>query len=417
VEVLLFRGLYKIPVLDLDGVMQIIERPYDIKGQHYSAALNKFLTCRAGFQDFKDPEDGSVGIEAGEGDCVPCHYYFDNSSGAISGPRKLHIFNAILLDYFHEIEGSQEIKGRPGSFWKEMEQCTGRRCVRCKQGVEKKFGNRVFIPLGTNFVSALADYDLVTLAESCHCGGELEPVGFSCSECGVPYRDFEENGCSNEELQSLREELHRCPTCTQRVEMEEYSDCNNCRNPKALTMWDVAMEMYRSGEGVNTSLIISKYRKVSDEEREKLRHLMTPIDTNKMYPILSLADQASKFGVDNPFGEEERRGAGAESYKKENEGKEKSTGPSLTGRQLNAINAIARSLGWTKGNLLEYVRDSYGQEIKEVEELTKADASGLIGELQKLVVEGSTVKEEEKESQEDYRDSIGGDFSDDQIPF
>lgn len=55
---------------------------------------------------------------------------------------------------------------------------------------------------------------------------------------------------------------------------------------------------------------------------------------------------------------------------------------SLTERQLNAINAIARSLGWSPDKLSQHSEDGYGA---VPEHLSKSQASEFIGELQKLV--------------------------------
>jgi recombination protein RecT len=58
-------------------------------------------------------------------------------------------------------------------------------------------------------------------------------------------------------------------------------------------------------------------------------------------------------------------------------------GGALTERQLNAINAMSRSLGWTRDVLRQHCIDSF--EVGP-EELTHADASAFIVELQKLAV-------------------------------
>lgn len=314
---LFYRGRYEIPMIGVDGEPKKDVLPYGLKCQHYSARVSKgvpFLTCSAGFQEYEDQEDGSIIIDAGNDDCVPCHYFFqDGKEGAIGNARKLHIFNAILLAWFHEVPGKREKKGKPGEFWPEQEQCSGKRCVHCKEGVPKTYGRRVYVPLGPNFAYNLADYEMITLSSMCKCGGELQPVGFSCSnpECGQVIKDLEEEGCTDEELQSLREQLYRCPFCREHVELEEHSECGNCQHPEPVTMWDVALRMYRSGESVNTSLVISGVRQVTERERELIKELMVPVDINKMYPVYSLKEQASRFRIDNPYGENEKsQGAG-----------------------------------------------------------------------------------------------------------
>lgn len=319
VDILFFRGLYKIPVIDIEGKDKVVELPYDLKCQHYSARVNKglpFLTCTAGLREFEDPETGEIFIDAGDSDCVPCYYFYqEGREGPISNPRKIHIFNAILLAWFHKVPGDRPIKGKSGEFWPEYKKCAGPRCVHCKAGLEKTYGRRVYIPLGPVFATNLADYQMVTLNSMCQCGGDLQPVGFSCSNpnCGYPIKDLEEEGCTDDELKSLREDLHRCPKCHEYVELEESSVCTreDCAGPKPISMWDVAMKIYRSGEQTSTTLVISGVRKITERERTLIKDLMVPIDTNKVFPVYSLEEQARRFWVDNPFGETERsRGYG-----------------------------------------------------------------------------------------------------------
>ena len=55
----------------------------------------------------------------------------------------------------------------------------------------------------------------------------------------------------------------------------------------------------------------------------------------------------------------------------------------LTNRQLKAILAIARTLGWSHDTLKQHALDAFGV---PPDELTKTDASTLIGELQQMTI-------------------------------
>jgi hypothetical protein len=386
VELLLYRGRYEVPIVDVDGQLKTETLPYDIKCQHFAVNRNTYVTCTSGLQEYRD-QDGDITIAAGEEPCVPCYHYLENGKdGGIAGPRKLHIFNAILLADFHEVPGTRPIRGKPGKFWPEKVKCTGRRCMHCKDGVEKNFGHRVYIPLGTNFAQSLAEYDLFTLSGMCKCGGTLEPVAFACSDCNAPYKNFEDTGCSDDELKALREEYFTCPSCSHLVAMNEYSECSSCNLPQALTMWTAALEMYRSGEGVNTSLVISNARPVSETEMGKIKELLVPTDTTKSYPVLSPRRQADKLGVTNPYGEEEKTGRGAADYNtgapagRRNEVQREVAAPAISQRQADVVMQLAVTLGYTEGDLNSAVESVIGK-VVPLDNLTPAQVATIIGSL------------------------------------
>lgn len=72
--------------------------------------------------------------------------------------------------------------------------------------------------------------------------------------------------------------------------------------------------------------------------------------------------------------------------KEEPEPKKRSTGPGITERQLNAIMAIGRSLGWSSESLRQHSIDSF--EVPP-NQLTKADASEFIGDLQQIAIKAA----------------------------
>ena len=295
--ILLFRGLYKVPLRLPDGTTRTDEMDYDIVCEHYSKVANTGTTCSAGLV-----EDGDGFIMEGSEPCVPCFYWKENSDKGLS-PRKMHIINGVLLADFHLVDSDREIKkdGRgTGEYYKDYVECLGRRCMHCKNGVESTFGRAVFMPLGNNFIQQLADFDLITLASECLCGGTLEPVGFVCPHCDREFVDLEKTAVTDEELQELREKEFRCKHCGKVDYMEEVPVCNQCQDPRPLTMWNTVMELYRSGEGVNTSLMVKKYRPVTEEELEQVKDLMVPADTSRLYKPISPAEQAKRFKLTLP---------------------------------------------------------------------------------------------------------------------
>lgn len=294
--ILLFRGRYTIKLGQPDGSVREDVLDYDIRCEHFSKSAMTGLTCTAGLV-----EDNEGYIIEGNNPCVPCHEYRENGTKGMNA-RKIHIINGILLADFHLVDSDREIKDKPGEYYKDYVECLGRRCTHCKQGVDKTFGRAVYMPLGNNFVQQLADFDLVTLASECLCGGTLEPVGYVCPHCDMEFVDLETANVTDEELQQLREREFRCKHCGETNFMEEVSVCNQCDDPRPLTMWNTVMELYRSGEGVNTSLQIKKYRPVTEQELEAVKELMVPADTDKIYKHLTPAEQAKKFKMSLPPG-------------------------------------------------------------------------------------------------------------------
>jgi len=300
VPILLFKGKYRIPLLDTEHNRdEVIERPYGLVFQHFSKPANTFLTCSAGLAIYY--ENGEEVIDVGDGACVPCHSANENGKeGGISFARKLHIFNAVLLADFHEVE-SEKVSEKTGKPYKSLIQCKGRRCSYCRSGKEITFGRTVYWPIGTSFVEQLANHDIVTLASQCECGGDLEPFCFECHHCHETFVNLEDEEISDERLADLRDREITCTKCNTTDYLDEIPECNSCSEPRPLTMWNTVMEMFRSGEGVNTSLGFSKSRPVTKAELERVRHLMDPADIERIYPIVSIKEQAEKFKIPNPF--------------------------------------------------------------------------------------------------------------------
>lgn len=298
VPILLFPGTYSMAVKLPEGGAEKVKLPYAIVVEHYSKKSNSFARCIAGLKYEQDAEEDLI-IVPGDKPCVGCYEYAKGKQTGVS-QRKLHVFNGILLADFHWVEQTS----RRGTKYKEPVQCTGKRCKLCKQGSEKSFGRRVFWPLGPSFVDMLGDFDMITLARECKCGGTIEPIAFECPECKMPFRDLEDDPVHNEEeLMQLRMGIFNCQTdgCGYRGFMDEVPECSDCRTAQPLKLWDVAMEVYRSGEGAQSSLQISRYKYYSPEKRAAIAELMKPIDPNNVYPILNLDAQAKRLGKDNPF--------------------------------------------------------------------------------------------------------------------
>lgn len=296
--IILFPGAYSINIAHDGGEIEKVRLPYSIVVEHYSKKSNKFARCIAGMK-YEEDAEGDLIIVPGDGDCVGCLEYSRGKQSGVSS-RKLHVFNGVLLANFHWVEKTSQ----RGTKYKEAVQCTGRRCKLCDQGIEKTFGRRVYWPLGPSFVDMLGDFDTITLARECRCGGTIEPIGFECPACRMPYRDLERDPIDNEEqLHQLRIGTFSCKTegCGYRGFMDEVPECSDCSTATPLKLWDVVIEVYRSGEGPTSALQISRYKYYSPEKRAAISDLMKPINPNDVYPILNLDSQAKRLGKDNSF--------------------------------------------------------------------------------------------------------------------
>lgn len=96
----------------------------------------------------------------------------------------------------------------------------------------------------------------------------------------------------------------------------------------------------------------------------------------------ALKKAATLFGLGlHLYGSEGRESSRPEPERPEQWSSGRSSGQKLTERQLNAIMAISRSVGWGPDVLKQHTNDAYGC---DPDDLSRADASDLIGELQRI---------------------------------
>lgn len=314
--IVLFKANYVTPVAMEDGQgSRKFEAPYGIILRHYHKPSNKFGRCSAGLADVRE-SDGSVIMDVGKKPCLAC---FEASKGKETGmawAKKLHVFNAIVMGNFHLVDSDRKNE-RTGNYYKDPQPCEGRACKYCDKGIEKQFGRRVYWPIGPSFTEQLTDWVDFTLAANCKCGGTISTPAYECPKCGECFRDLEQAPASNEEMEELRLEMHKCKACGFTGFMQAVHECDQCSKPQPLKLWDVKMELYRSGDGATTSLQVRRFTTVTDDEWKKIDPLMKPVDLNKVFPLLSIKDQAKTYKLKIPeelrdvaVDEESRRGDG-----------------------------------------------------------------------------------------------------------
>jgi len=304
VGVVLFPGDYHIPVaLGKKGEVDEMELQYYLTFEHYYAAKRRGSTCSAGLRVLPDGEDFE--LTYGDGDCPAC-YHMEDGAGGINR-RLMHVFNGILLGHFHLIDSDRtDDNGKP---YKDWVACEGKRCKYCSSEVDRVYGRRIYWPMGSRFVNTLMTHTNTVLSGHCKCGGEIETVGFQCTECGEVLRDLEDDPADDEELKVMRSKKTRCPNCKVMEIPEEVPECGTCTKAEPLTLWDVQFKLARQGEGTDTTLMISEWKPITNNLLAKIEKKMTPYDFAKtLYKPPTPKEQANRLGVPNPFTEEGDRG-------------------------------------------------------------------------------------------------------------
>lgn len=310
-EILIFPGEYETIIQAPNK--KLIKEVYDyaLIYEHFHAGKRTGTTCSAGLQLMKD-RDGDWVVTTGKKPCVPCYHIGDGAKGI--SRRKLHVFNVIVLDHFHQVDSEKTDKeNKP---YKEWVSCEGRRCKYCKKDVKRVFGRHMYWPIGSGYIGNLLGYEANIFAKHCACGGKLEPVAFQCSneECEDIVRDLEDEPASKKELADLRTSSFRCPECGEMDLLQEIPECDSCNKPTPIGLYDVVMQVSSSmttkdkkrKDFVKSNLLIPQWRRATDKDRRKVEELMKPFDFyGRMYKPASLEDQASKLDVVNPYEEDE----------------------------------------------------------------------------------------------------------------
>jgi hypothetical protein len=283
----------------------VLERDYGVLMEHFNASEMRGCRCTAGLQR-EDLEDGDWIITSGSDPCVPC-YEIEAGTDNISH-RKIHLFNLILLGDFHEIKVQKDSKSARAKNGKieviEYRTCRGKRCKWCKKGIEKSSGRRMYWALGPMHVEQLVNIEVAVLGRKCKCGGKIKPRAFICPECEDAVRDLDDDPIEEKgELKELREGEHQCPHCDYSGLLIEFPRCDKCQNPRPLSLWDVEMEIYMSGEKTQSTIQVSDFEPLTVKLKAKIKDKMKAYDWDQLwsYRLLKPEDQAQLLKLDNPY--------------------------------------------------------------------------------------------------------------------
>jgi hypothetical protein len=214
--------------------------------------------------------------------CKSCDAAEDEGSG-MKRAQFVHLFNAVLLADFHQIPKV----GKFGSNYVEEILCSGKSCTLCSNNVQKEFGRTVYFSANFTYAKQLNAYNTGTLARSCACNGELSVVAFECPSCKAIIRDLNDDPATPEELDSLYSERYRCPSCKDVNFPDEICECDNCKDPNPLSLFNTKLEIYTTEEKDSDnrskkSLQFGRYRFFKNEERKRIENKLIPFDFHRL---------------------------------------------------------------------------------------------------------------------------------------
>lgn len=287
-------------IINLAGKAETLRTPYGIVFQHYHKPSNKFFRCSAGIVQ-RQSDDGSIYLSPGDQPCLGCYYAAQGKQTGMSYGRNLQVFDGALIDHFHSVESTdpKKVSKRTNKPFTTFEPCGRKTCVHCQskneKTREKKFGKLIYWPVGPTHAIQLADFVDGALASRCRCNGNLSVPAYACPKCNEVYHNLEEEPLDTADFVELRENEHECGGCGETTLMDPVYECSNhqCEAPTPLTLWDVKMEIFKTGESTQTAISVKSYQFLGPKEREQLKDVLSKeISLNRVFPKKSLKKQA-----------------------------------------------------------------------------------------------------------------------------
>lgn len=300
-QILLFKGDYHQVYGTPEGDKEVTKEYY-VYYSHFSAHANKGrgsgTQCAAGL--FLVPnEDGDLVSIPGDGECVPC-YNMNEGIPSVRVSRNF-AFNAIRPGYFHKVPGPN-INPRTKKPYMEWVRCQGKNCKHCKALVKKEYGLRVYWPMGIRFAEQLMAYEETKLSMVCKCGDALHIEGFTCSKCEECVVDLESDPMDDEQITAFRSQERACPYCGHVDLYVAQRSCETCGSAEGLTLWDVILEVTRTGDGTDSSLMILGFTALDEDTKSKLEEKMKPFDfENGPLRIESHEAVSKRLQLENPY--------------------------------------------------------------------------------------------------------------------
>jgi len=288
--------------LDLEGD----EGEYFPFVEHFVKRSNRGFICSKQYQ-IVNGDLATIG-----GKCLGCQE-IDNGAEDISW-RMLHAFNVLHLSWYHYVPAVDD-KGRPIKYSKGKKQgeqamnelpCEGRKCPHCADKHEKFFGRHVYWSLGSGHMNEFAGVVEEIGKDCANCGeGRLNTASYECEKCGHVYIDMETTELDQKAVRSFVARKHECPKCQHVGTPLKQDECDNCRDPLSLSIFDCELEIKRQGEGTNSTIQIPRW--VKAEIPKELEEKCKPFNFKKVFTPDPFEIQAKILKIKNPWGKEDAK--------------------------------------------------------------------------------------------------------------
>lgn len=287
--------------------------PYFEYIEHYADRCKKTLICNRHYKVVDDKLTGT-------GNCISC-FERDNGAKDVSF-RPLYGWSLIHLDFFYMIPAMDKddhpLVYKEESKWHKKGDPIMNR-VLCsdaeeedpkirKAGYDKVFGKRMHWSIGGNHMQALTakTYDL---EKECTCGGKIEVPLWTCAGCDRDVIDLsiDDNGTwTKKRVLEVTGQPFECKKCGATEFLTPNYDCDSCKDPDPLRLWDVDLEVRRQGEGTSSQLIVGRHTACKVDDRVK-DLIPTRDDLHRVFAGDGHDYQAKHLRVKNPFKDEETR--------------------------------------------------------------------------------------------------------------
>lgn len=261
-------GDYQLQRVSEKGELYTEQAPWWECKEHFHGSLRRGAICSAGPR-FMDRKLREV--------CYGCDIFWEGKDGG--GKRKISmsdkfVFAVIDQGLFHKVPqvdhktGQYQMNEKTGQPYTEWVKCTGTGCLGCPQAQETKEGNIRPWMLNKAHFNALNGYarGIGTCCVTCSGRGTIKTEMWQCSNpaCGDLIFDMSSTTATQEQINTVTNDLYRCPSCSHVDYPEEVIACVNCtpagQTPVRATIFDVDMvvrtQKLGDGENAQTAIIV-----------------------------------------------------------------------------------------------------------------------------------------------------------------
>lgn len=247
--------------------------------------------------------------------CVPC-YLRKHGDRRVGNASSKACYNLVDSRWIHKVVDTERSTGdRERYKYFPCADTNGRPCPHCKKKVARERVGQEKWTMSLTWAQAISAVDdklkkrcIAPMKSGRPCGGKTKIVGFVDTTTG---------------------EMHDSVVEDREEDFEASYECEKCGDLcQPRTIFDVWLEVTRSGKQKNTSYQFSIPQESEIEDLEELQKLLAeckPVDLESANRPRTAEKQAERLGVDNPFDEDgggssgRRGGNETTSYEEEEE--------------------------------------------------------------------------------------------------